>query len=146
MTTLTFPLAMNLDEIAALPGAADAFGWDSSSSYDETLPEHIAYCLSGGQSDVMKTFFALHGFNYDETGFTARDADSIRKAALLFELVCFEYDEYPLSDEREALRTRLGHTSPVWFLLGLGGDDDVDYCGTQPSCLTDLLLPLLPEA
>jgi hypothetical protein len=31
-------------------------------------------------------------------------------------------------------------TTPTWALFELGGDDDCDYCGGQPSCLTDLLL------
>ncbi len=140
MTALTFPLALTVEQIAELPGCADAFGWDSS--YDDTLAEHVASYLSNGQSDVMKAFFTRVGFNYDESGCTARNMQSIQAASNLFELVCFEYDEHPLSDEREALRTKLGYTSPIWYLLGLGGDDDVDYCGTQPSCLTDLLLGL----
>ena len=134
---------MNLEQIAALPGAADAFGWDPS--YDDTpdLASFIASYLCNGQTDVMKTFFDRVGFSYDENGFTARDENSIRAAANLFELVCFEYDEYdeyPLSDEREAIHTKLGSTSPVWYILGLEKMDDVDYCGAQPSCLTNLLL------
>lgn len=137
---LTFPLEMTVDQIAELPGAADAFGWDSDD--EDPLTERIRQYIGNGTTPMMKLYLDYHGFSYDENGFKARDRESIVRAARLFGVFMMEYDEYPMSPAREELRSKFG-TSTSWYLFELGGDDDVDYMGTQPSCLTDLLISVI---
>ena len=51
--------------------------------------------------------------------------------------VTAEYD----SDEEAVLDNGLiADRCPTWTLFNIHGDDSVDYYGTQPSCLTDLLI------
>lgn len=136
---LTFPLRLTIEEIAALPGAAENFGWDDD-DLDHTLEEHISDYLANGMSEMMKAYFTLHGYDYNETGCYVRSKESLIRAQALFTMISFEYDECR-SEDREELYTRFGYTSPLWYLFGIGGGDDyVDYYSTQPSCLVDLLL------
>ena len=135
---LQFPLVMSFDDIACLAHADDAFSWDES---EEPLDERVAdYSSAFHSSEKLTVYLANLGFMVDENhGIAILNANAIRIAHALFETIQYEYDATDLPDLPHP--TIAGATqSATWQLFGLGGDDDVDYCGTQPSCLTDLLL------
>lgn len=134
---LTFPIHMTWPQIAALPNAADVFCWDASE--DETLAERIeAYSTS--TSTKLDEYLTLIGFFADVDGVAVRSVTALETAHALFNQILVEYDE---PDCPRVSVERYGHmteATPTWALFGLGGDDDVDYNGSQPSCLTELLL------
>lgn len=155
--TLQFPLKLTWAEIAALPNAADHFGWDESmieeDDPDTTLEGVIhTYSEAFTSSDKLTRYLAGIGYEltsvmrlggYEYTGISIRNEAALHMANAIFNQVCHEYDD---PDARVIETHRYGgvwHTTPTWALFELGGDDDVDYCGSQPSCLTGLLLEQL---
>lgn len=143
---LQFPLVMSFDDISKLEHAADAFSWDESEADDEPLAERIAdYATAFNTAPQLANYLKHVGYTVDEAhGVLILNANAIRIAHALFETIQYEYDATDLPDLPHP--TIAGATQPAtWQLFGLGGDDDVDYCGTQPSCLTDLLLRHLED-
>lgn len=137
---LQFPVALTWDELAALPKAADSFSWDPSmieeGEDDTQLPGYIAsYSMAYASSDRLYAYLKRAGYEVTDTGVNIREENSLHLAHALFMAVTVEYD----SEDPDP------RTTPTWELFGLGGDDDVDYCGTQPSCLTDLLITILRD-
>lgn len=115
-------------QLADLPGAADAFCYDPDASEpDETLASFIHdYSTAFTHNDQLTTYLSRWRFSVDEHG-VEFDNYGLIIAATIFAAV---QDEYDSGD----------HKWPTWEAFGLSGDDDVDYCGSQPSCLTDLLV------
>ena len=138
MTTLTYPLTMTVSEIAELPGAFDAFSFNGD---DVPLTERIAQYMGNGMTPLMEAYMKLHGFHYDENGFTAQSRESVLRADHFFEIISLDYDSPNPAIDGD-LHERLGYVSPSWYLFDLSGDDDVDYMSSQPRCLTSLLLSL----
>jgi len=146
MMPLSFPLMMSYDDIANLEGAADAFAWDDS--YDDTLPEYISdYSSAFHSCEKLKQYLECIGYHVESAPHgkvLILNENALHMAAALFATIQYEYDATDLPDLPHP--TIAGATQPAtWQLFGLGGDDDVDYCGTQPSCLTDLLLAHLSK-
>lgn len=157
---MQFPLRLTWADIAAMPGAADQFGWDESYVEEDdpstTLEGVIAtYSEAFTSSRKLATYLGMIGYELavceapDGTvpatfaGIRVRSEVALQTAHALFTQICHEYDE---PDCPTVLTYRAGgdwHTTPTWALFDLGGDDDVDYCGTQPSCLTALLIDML---
>lgn len=135
--TLSFPVTLTWADIAALPNAAVYFSWDDS--YDDSLEETIA-TYSTSLTPKLGDYLSLIGFIVREDGIEIRNEQAIRTADALFNQILFEYDD---PDAERVPVERYGHTwhsTPTWAMFELGGDDDVDYNGSQPSCLTGLLL------
>lgn len=134
---LHYPLRLTWAQIAELPGAADAFCWDPS-MIDEDTPDLAAfiavYATAYHNSPHLKTNLEMVGYLTDPTdGIDILDRACVAYAGELFYQITDEYD-------------RIGQDPmPTWVRFSLGGDDDVDYCGGQPSCLTDLLLSHMKE-
>lgn len=148
---MQFPLTLTWAQIAELPGAAEAFGYDEDYFEPDdpttTLEGHIAhYSEAFTSSQKLATYLGMIGYELTnneplgEPGFTGiriRSEIVLQTANALFEQIGYEYDDPDcprIPDERGWLST------PTWALFELGGDDDVDYCGGMPSCLTLLLL------
>lgn len=129
---LRYPLKMTWAEVAALPGAAEAFSWDLSMSDDDDpdLVSYIAnYSVAYKNSPDLNTQLEMVGYMTDFIdGIEIADRAAVSYASELFYQVVMEYDH-------------IGEESmPTWERFGLKSDGDVDFCGGQPSCLTDLLL------
>lgn len=154
---MQFPLRLTWAELADLPGAADQFGWDKScideDDPDTTLEGVIAtYSEAFTSSRKLTEYLRMIGYELTVceapdgavpatfTGIRVRSEVALQTAHALFTQICHEYDD---PDCPTVVTYRAGgdwHTTPTWALFELGGDDDVDYCGTQPSCLTALLI------
>lgn len=148
---MTYPLTMTWAELAELPDAMDCFGWDYSmldpDDDDTTLVSTIAYYSEAfTSSEKLAIYLGMIGYNLTTddngrfTGITVRSDTALSTAHALFSQIMHEYDEL---DCPRVHVERYGHpweSTPTWALFELGGDDDVDYCGSQPSCLTDLLI------
>ena len=138
---LTFPLKLTYDELFdQLPSFKECF--DDDDDYT-ALDQCRDYSCAYASSPKLKAYLDNIGYTADENGVTVRNEAALRMANAIFDQVCFEYDdiEAPRIDVE-----RHGHdwtTTPTWALWELGGDDDVDYCGSQPSCLTSALLELI---
>lgn len=136
---MTFPIQMTWDAVAALPNAADSFYWSESLiDPDEegfrSLAEYAAcYSTAYHSSERLRGYLYDLGYSADEEGVYVRDENALRVAHAMFNTIVHEYD---LIGEA---------TQPTWTMFKLGGDDDVDYCGGQPSCLTELLLSAVKE-
>ena len=148
---INFPFSLTWGEISELPNAADAFGWDESmldpTNLDSTLPKTAEY-YSTAMNETLTTYLANIGYIVSEDGIIVTNPQAVHTAAAIFGQIMYEYDcDDTLISRIET--TRYGFTSetpPTWALFGLGGDDDVDYCGTQPSCLAGLLYNYVKEA
>lgn len=143
--TLHFPLVFNWDHLSKMRGAEDAFGWDADmvdpDDEDSTLPGMIRmYSEAFHSSAKLTTYLEQIGYVVSSWGVTVRNEAALLTAHTLFNQIMAEYDD---SDMPRLEVERFGHkclSTPTWALFDLGGDDDVDYCGTQPSCLTELLM------
>lgn len=155
---LTFPLNLTWADIAKLDDAADAFGWDESmlepDDPDTTLEATIAqYSEAFISSPKLSIYLGMIGYELTAvddtarghrvfTGISIRNEQALHTAHALFNQISFEYDD---PDGPTVQVVRHGYpwaSTPTWALFELGGDDDVDYCGGQPSCLTSLLVDL----
>lgn len=139
---LTFPLKLTYDEILVqFPSIYEMLDCDD----DEVSPnEQLADYSSAYASSIKLTaYLDLIGYTADKDGLNVRNEAALRMAHAIFDQICFEYDDV---DSPRVDVTRFGHTfksTPTWALWELGGDDDVDYCGSQPSCLTSVLIESL---
>lgn len=132
---MTFPLHLTWEEIANLPNAADAFCWDESEAEYEPLIERIAtYSEAFTCSPKLTQYLDQIGYSLilkpdtkEPLGIFIRNEAALITANALFNQVQAEYD------------TIGEHPTPTWEWFGLGGDDYVDYCGSQPSCLSGYL-------
>lgn len=155
MMTLHFPLSFTWAHLAKMRGAGDAFDWDESmleaDDPDTTLEGQIA-CYSEAFVSSPKLAKYLEQIGYSLltgamkdgkltfAGIEIRSEVALRTANQLFGQIMHEYDE-PGCPRTEVHRHGCAwFSTPTWALFELGGDDDVDYCGTQPSCLTALLI------
>ena len=145
---LTFPFIMTWAELAALPNAAERYSWDDADADDEFEPDLAGRirAYSEALSPKLAEYLSQIGFTVGDEGVSIRNEQAIHTANTLFNQILFEYDD------PEAVRVvvqRYGHewhSTPTWAMFELGGDDDVDYNGSQPSCLTHLLIANLKEA
>jgi hypothetical protein len=145
MTDLTFPLSLSWEQIAELPGAADAFGWDDSQIDPEFEPDLAARI--NAYNDCLKpqlaTYLANIGYTVGDTGIIIRNVMALETAHTLFNQILFEYDDEAAVRVPVVLYGHETFSTPTWAMFHLSGDDDVDYNGSQPSCLTDLFVTLL---
>jgi hypothetical protein len=141
---LTFPLTLSWAQIADLPQAEEVFGWDESMAEDDTFTAHIeSYCNS--LAPKLQEYLAHIGYTVTPHGVTIRNSQALDTTHTIFNQIIFEYDD---PDAPRILHSRHGHpwsSTATWHLFELGGDDDVDYNGSQPSCLTELLIQQLKE-
>lgn len=144
---LTFPYSATWAELALLPHMADGHSWDES-MIDEDTPDLATQVAdyNGEVADELQSYLALIGYKITADGVNVRSEQALKTAHTLFMQIYHEYDE----PDCPRIRTiRFGHTwhsTPTWAMFNLGGDDDVDYSGGQPSCLTDALLANLKDS
>ena len=141
-----FPLSLTWAQILELPNAkialADIF---ASSEEGEPVSDQLAYYSEAFHSSPKLTDY-LQGIGYEitPTGVNIRNDAAVRTANALFGQIYTEYDDpdarcvsHPTHPEAWP------KTTPTWALFELGGDDDVDYCGSMPSYLTEFLISLM---
>lgn len=150
---MSFPIQMTFAEAAALPDIAEPFGWDESmieeDEPDTTLAGTIeVYSTAYHSSIKLSEYLRSIGFVVcAERGINIRNEAALRTANALFNQISSEYDD-PDIEQIEVThlgsenRTYVSKAPPTWAMFGLGGDDDCDYCGGQPSCLTEYLISL----
>lgn len=142
---LTFPLELTyqecLDQFASFK---ECFEQCTGINDDYTELDYASdYSSAYSSSPKLKAYLDLIGYTADANGVTIRNDAALFTASAMFDQIQTEYDD---SDCPTIEHTRFGHTSqatPTWALWDLGGDDDVDYCGLQPSCLTGALIEAL---
>jgi hypothetical protein len=128
-----YPIAYTWAELAEMPNAADCFCWDDEqASLDEgnlagRICSYSSYLIPTPGYGRLAQYLTDLGFVVTEEGVTVPSRDVLVLANVLTHRVMTEYDD---------------DTSPTWDLFQLTGDDSVDYFGTQPSCLTNLLMSL----
>lgn len=157
-----FPYTMTYSQLASLPDAAEHFDWTPDQADDEFEPDlaHRIASYSGylpyDPTDTYTRLPAyLHAVGLEVTplGVTVHNESAVYIADAIFNQVQVEYDfsfhdhRHRASLEADLAQIEAGTYTPkphepwpTWELFGLGGDDSVDYFGTQPSCLTALLL------
>lgn len=144
---MQYPLTLTWTEIAELPRAPKHFDWDDTMidpEFTPTFAAHIANYMSDlvvnpdeSEADKQYTMLPryLHdvGFVVTNEGVTVKSRLALLLADALLHAVMYEYDA-PDMDRVYP------DQPPTWKLFNLSGDDTVDYYGTQPTCLTNLLL------
>jgi hypothetical protein len=161
---LTFPLSMTFDELAVHaerlePDFADNnMPSDPDPDDDCTISSFLRDMMDSGgfiirpeitpeqiEADRKSEYYSLPdylrdaGFKVFEDRVEVEHAAVLHLASAIFNQIAFEYDRII-----EPVVARDQHM-PTWALFNLGGDDDVDYCSSHPSYVTDLLLRLLAE-
>ena len=139
---LTFPFFATWDQIANLPGAADAFSWDDTMADDE-YPKNLAdlaesYCTC--LKEPLQLYLTRIGYEVTAEGVWVRNEQALSTAHALFLQIMYEYDDEAAVRVPVVLYGHETFSTPTWALFHLSGDDDVDYNGGQPSCLSELLI------
>jgi hypothetical protein len=129
---MQYPVTFTWEQLAELPTAAEHFDWAGLDQHmyakglAEVIQDYSAYLIPIDGFGRLATYLVNIGFIVTEEGVTVLNREALYTADALLHQVMLEYDET--------------ETTPTWELFGLSGDDSVDYFGTQPSCLTKLLL------
>lgn len=146
--TLHFPCQFTFDHISKMADAEDAFSWDDSQAEEDySFIDRIEeYSEAYWSSNALGEYLAKIGYLVKGKLVFVRNEQALHTAHALFNQIYAEYDEPDCPTVDVPLLNADGSgeyttsSTPTWHMFDLGGDDYVDYCGTQPSCLTSLLI------
>ena len=98
---------------------------------DETLVGDLE-AMFDAMRPAVRNAFAEYGLMWDDTTIVVRDELTLTRCAALTYSIVSEYEQ--------------PDSHAVWTRYDLGGDDDVDYNGSYPDTILDILDALVPPA